>query len=244
MSLRQLNLATRPFRNERLPALLLALAFTVAGAVTLKHALMVRRLMPGRTSGLARQVDDLEAERARLGSEVARLRAPRPEPAVLGRWTRLTELVDRRAFSWSRLFATLEEVLPNGVRISSISPHIEKSGLMTLDLQVVTRNNEDMLELIRLLDERPEFDNVLPRSWSRGSDQELTFHLAADYHPQAGPPAAASPAPGASAAPPAGTSPAPPSSPAASPAASPAGPVARAPSPSARPAVAGREAAR
>src|SRR6185295_11383405 len=104
MSLRQLNLATRPFRNERLPALLLALAFTVAGAVTLKHALMVRRLMPGRTSGLARQVDDLEAERARLGSEVARLRAPRPEPAVLGRWTRLTELVDRRAFSWSRLF--------------------------------------------------------------------------------------------------------------------------------------------
>jgi hypothetical protein len=204
-----LNLATRPFRNERLPALLIALGFTVAGAVTIKHALAVRELMPGRTSGLAREVAALEAEQARLRDEAGRLRSPRPEPGTVAQWNLLKELVDRRAFSWSGLFAVLEEALPPGVRLVSITPKVEK-GVRTLDLTAVARSNEDALELIRVLEDRPEFEDVLPRS--RSGEAENEFRYSMIYHPRplplatpppaspsAGPTADASAAPAATA---------------------------------------------
>jgi len=214
VSIHQLNLATRPFRNEQLPALAIALAFAVLGVVTLKHALVVRKLLPGQTSGLARQVQDLEDERGRLMVEAGRLRGPRAEPAAVARWTALAELVDRRAFSWSGLFRVLEETLPAGVRITSILPKIDRRRAVTVDLSVVTRTNEDFLELLRLLEERPEFENVLPRD--RSGEAEQTFHLNMEYRPELAPSPSPLPAPSpdASGAP----------SPAASPGGSPAGP--------------------
>jgi hypothetical protein len=187
-----LNLASRPFRNERLPALLIALGFTVAGAVTVRHALAVRELLPGRTSGLARDVARLEAEQARLREEAGRLRGPRPEPGKIAQWALLKELVDRRAFSWSGLFAVLEEVLPPGVRLVSISPKIEK-GERLLDLTAVARSNEDALELIRVLEDRPEFEDVLPRTRSGESENEFRYTMI--YHPRPLPPATPPPPP-------------------------------------------------
>jgi hypothetical protein len=195
MSMPPLNLASRPFRNERLPALLLALGFTAAGAITIKHVMAVRALMPGRTSALARQVKELEDERERLREGSSHLRAPRPEPAAVAQWGLLKELVDRRTFSWSGLFAVLEETLPKGVRLVSISPRIDR-GERRLDLAAVARTNEDVLELIRVLEDRPEFDDVLPRNRA-GEQSELTFRLTMKYTPPPEPPvrAASAPAP-------------------------------------------------
>lgn len=181
MSTPALNLASRPFRNERLPALLVALGFTVAGAVTVKHALAVRELLPGRTSGLAQDVARLESEQARLREEAGRLRGPRPEPGKIAQWALLKDLVDRRAFSWSGLFAVLEEVLPPGVRLVSITPKIER-GERLLDLTAVARSNEDALELIRVLEDRPEFEDVLPRTRSGESENEFRYTMI--YHPR------------------------------------------------------------
>lgn len=184
-----LNLASRPFRNERLPALLLVLGFTVAGAITVKHVLAIHRLLPGRTSGLAREVASLEGEGARLREQAGRLRAPRPEHAAVAQWAMLKELVDRRTFSWSGLFAVLEQVLPAGVRLVSISPTV-KDGQMTLELTAVARSNEDALELIRVLEERPEFEDVLPRART-SNEAETEFRYTMRYTSTAPPPPAA-----------------------------------------------------
>jgi hypothetical protein len=218
MSVSTLNLATRPFRNERLPTLLLALGFTIAGAITAKQVAAIRALMPGRTSGLARQVVELEEERSRLRSESGRLRAPQPAEPVVAQWVLLKDLVDRRTFSWSGLFAVLEETLPKGVRLLSIAPSIDK-GQMKLELSVVARTNEDALILIRALEERPEFDDVVPRA--RSGEGELNFRISMRYTPQARPAVAAATA--------TASSPPPAEAPAATP--SPAAPSPAAPSP-------------
>jgi Tfp pilus assembly protein PilN len=212
MSVSTLNLATRPFRNERLPALLLALGFTIAGGVTIKHVAAIRGLMPGRTSGLARQVVELEEERGRLRAQSGRLRAPQPPQTAVAQWALLKDLVDRRTFSWSGLFAVLEETLPKGVRLLSIAPAIEK-GQMKLELSAVARSNEDALELIRALEDRPEFDDVVPRARTGELDGQLGFRITMRYTPQDRPAVAATAAtPGAtpapSAPPPASPSPA------------------------------------
>ena len=67
--MRPANLARLPFRNERLPNLLFAAAAVALAALTVRHALIVRALLPGRTSALHDDVTRLEAEATRLRAE-------------------------------------------------------------------------------------------------------------------------------------------------------------------------------
>jgi Tfp pilus assembly protein PilN len=159
--------------------------------------------MPGRTSGLARQVVELEQEAARLRAESGRLRAPQPAPTAVAQWVLLKDLVDRRMFSWSGLFAVLEDALPKGVRVLSIAPNVEK-GQMKLELLAVARSNEDALQLIRVLEDRPEFDDVVPRTRTAEPDGQLSVRLTMVYTPSGRPPVAAA----AASAPPAAAPPA------------------------------------
>lgn len=156
MSAPLLNLATHPLRNERLPALVVTLALVVLVGVSVEHALVVRRLLPSRTSALHRRVADLEAEAARLRKEAAGLRGPRPDAASVKQWGLLKELVDRRAFSWTELFARLEEVQPPGVRLLSITPNV-REGDLRLELKAVARTAEEGFDFLRALQQQRDF---------------------------------------------------------------------------------------
>jgi Tfp pilus assembly protein PilN len=158
-----LNLATRPFRNERLPTLLVALAAAALVLVTVRHAFLLKDLLPGRVSELDREALGLEQELQRLREESSRLRGPRPEPERVKQWTALRGLVDQRAFSWTTLLASLEDVLPDGVRLVSIAPML-KDGRVTLDITAVARQFEDRHLMLRALDESPEFEDVFLRT--------------------------------------------------------------------------------
>jgi Tfp pilus assembly protein PilN len=158
-----LNLATRPFRNERLPTLLVALAAVALVLVTVRHAFLLKDLLPGRVSALDREALGLDQELSGLREEAARLRGPRPDPERVKQWTSLRALVDQRAFSWTTLLASLEDVLPDGVRLVSIAPLL-KDGRVTLEINAVARQFEDRHHLLRALDESPEFEEVFLRT--------------------------------------------------------------------------------
>ena len=179
--MRPLNLASQPFRNERLPSLLVVLAALAVTGVSVRHAFALRGLLPGRTSALNQELAALEGERVSLRNEATRLRSTRPDGGALAHWAVLKELVDRRAFSWSGLFALLEEVLPQGIRLVSIAPSVSKKGQMQLDIAAVARSNEDALEFIRVLEDREEFADVLPRS--RTGEQGTEFRYTMKYEP-------------------------------------------------------------
>ncbi len=95
------NLATRPLRNEKLPAVLLGLALAVLLAVSVKHLLVLRELLPGRTAAVEGEVRGLEQELLALRNEARSLPRPRPDPRALAEWQAIRGLVDRRAFSWA-----------------------------------------------------------------------------------------------------------------------------------------------
>ncbi len=148
-----LNLASQPLRNERLPALLLSLAAVALVGITVRHAFVVWTLLPSRTSALHREVEAQDAEVARLRTEVATLRAPKPDPAAVKQWALVKGLVDRRAFSWTDLFDRLEEVLPPGVRLLSVAPTV-RDGDLRLELQALARSGEDALQFLGVLQQR------------------------------------------------------------------------------------------
>jgi len=185
---RPLNLASEPFRNERLPSLLLGVAALGVFALTVQHALLLRQLLPARTSDARKEAAALEAESARLRAEARSPGGTRPQPAALAEWGFIKELVDRRAFSWTLLFSHLEAVLPDGVRLVSIAP-TSRAGEVLLDVAAVARTPEDAREFVRRLEGREEFDDVYLRS--EGESGEVRFTM--KYRPAPSRP----PAPGA-----------------------------------------------
>jgi Tfp pilus assembly protein PilN len=160
---RPLNLARRPFRNERLQTLGVGLAAAVLVGLTVWHAIVVRDLLPRRTSALHQEVAAAEKELARLRSERRTIRITVPEARTLAQWIRVKELVDQRLFSWTDLFASLEEVIPDGVRLTSIVPKAEK-GQVLIILSAMVRTPDDGWEFVRVLEDHPEFSNVYPTS--------------------------------------------------------------------------------
>jgi hypothetical protein len=178
--MRPANLAGRPFVNERLPNLVFAFAVVLLVAVTARHAVLVRALLPGRTSALHDEVTRLEEESKRLRAEQGSLRGIAPEPKALARWIVVKELVDRRAFSWTGLFGRFEERLPDGARLVSITPTLRR-GEILLDVDAVMRSPEVGWQFIRALEEGGAFDDVFPLS--EGENGE--FHYTMRYRPLA-----------------------------------------------------------
>lgn len=183
---RPLNLASRPFRNEALPALLFALVTLVLVVVTGRHAVTLVRLRPGFATPQQREVAALEAEAARLRAELAAFRVPEPDGRALPQWTLIKELVDQRALRWTELLSVLEETLPPGIRVVTLTPQVE-AGRVSLDLTVIARTAEDGLDLLPILEQRPEFADVYPISVSTREDGS-EYHYSMFYRPPSGVP--------------------------------------------------------
>lgn len=178
--MRALNLAERPFRNERLAATLFAAASVLLVFGTVAHAVVIRNLLPARTSERHREVAALETELAKLRAEARTPRTETPPPATLAQWNLVKDLVDRRAFSWTGLFARLEQLIPEGVRLTSISPSVRK-GQVELDVDAAVRSREAGWEFVRVLENGGDFYDVYPRSES-GNE----FRYGIRYRPQKG----------------------------------------------------------
>lgn len=160
-----LNLARRPFRNERLPTIALALACAALGLLTARHVLAARDLLPGRARDVEGEAVRLERELASLRAEAQTLGLAAAPAVAVAEWAAVKELVDRRAFSWTGLFAELETTLPPGVRLVGVAPVAGKDGL-ALSLTAVGRRVADALALLEALQGNPRFADALLMGYS------------------------------------------------------------------------------
>jgi hypothetical protein len=190
-----LNLASRPVRNERLPALLFVLATVLLVGVTIHHALILRRLWPTRSAALAQEVVRLGGEMKNLEAQSARMKSAPVSPAQNAEWRIVRELVDRRTFWWSELFASFEEVLPPEVRIVSVAPRV-REGRYQVDLVARLANPQAGLNFVKVLEDRPEFESVFPRDCGEQQGEfECRYEMiylgrGTEPKPGAGPPGA------------------------------------------------------
>lgn len=185
-----LNLASRPFRNERLPGLLFALALTGLLGLTARHVQLISHLLPGRTAARHTEIAALEKEAAELRRQAAELQRPDADKKTRARWLALKDLVDRRVFAWTSLLGRLEATLPPGLRLVAIAPSWESGGVR-LDLRAMASSAEPGFAFVKALEDRPEFADVLPLS-KDPQDAEIAFTYTMRYLPtatDAGPPA-------------------------------------------------------
>ncbi len=141
---------------------------------------------------------DLRAEAEKLGGE------REPTPAIT-EWAAVKELVDRRAFSWTALFADLEKALPPGVRLVAVAPQVEK-GSLVLSLTAVGREVDDALALYEALQSHPKFRAAQLVNYTEGAEGvDITCRVAYAPGGRSAPPSSPKPAAAAGAAAAAGT---------------------------------------
>jgi len=178
-----LNLATQPARNETVPALLFSVATGLLVIATVWHGLTLARLASTAATSLDQEVARLLAEREVLREKDRALRGLKVDKATIQRWTALKGLVDQRAFSWTGLLSQLEGALPPDVRLKSIAPEFRK-GRHSLSLEAVARSAEDAVPLVKILEDRPEFEDVFLEQIGEGSS-DVSCRYRMTYRPEA-----------------------------------------------------------
>jgi Tfp pilus assembly protein PilN len=157
------NLSTRPFYNMRAVQVALGALGVLVIAMTLFNAFELIRQGTRQRSLGAREVE-AQAEATRLRNEAARIRAqinPKELETVAASAREANDIIDLRAFSWTQLLSQFETTLPEGVRITTIQPRVDKDGRVLIDVAVEARRSADLEAFVDALEMTGSFHNVL-----------------------------------------------------------------------------------
>lgn len=187
-----LNLASQPFRNRAFP-------WTVTGIIAIVSLIAVILIISRTTETnkkaavVAGDVNNLRSQAEVLKKSADEVRAAlTPEQKQLRDAAEV--LVERKRFSWSRLFADLESSLPANVRVTRISVRdVASHGGQTsaeLELSVVSRNPNDVTNMISDMSRTGIFEaNLLAQNLQKGRNETGTEStLRVIYRPAAGVP--------------------------------------------------------
>jgi Tfp pilus assembly protein PilN len=188
----KLNLASQPFRNRALP-------WTITATVAIVSVIALIFIF-NRSSQINREALIVERDVQTLRQEAGILQQRAEEiKQSLTPEQRLTldaahTLVDRKRFSWSRLFADLEAALPGNVRVTSIN--VRQVGfyagrtIADLELAVTGKDPSDVTQMISEMSRTGIFQaDVLQQNLSKARGETGTeWVLSVRYTPRAGAP--------------------------------------------------------
>ena len=185
-----LNLATRPFNNRVLPWLL---TFVVLLVSVIGLFLVVHLTSKANSEAAVVQVDinNLRQQEQNL-MEQAKAVQNTLTPDQQLTLKAAHQLVDRKRFSWSRLFADLEASLPGSVRVSRIAVRdVTPQGdqmVAELDLAVFAKTPTTITEMISSMDRAGVFHAELrSQNLQKGRGESGTeYELYVVYRPRAG----------------------------------------------------------
>jgi Tfp pilus assembly protein PilN len=179
-----LNLASRPFRDYRpvyaaVVVMALLTAFLALNNVdTFLRYRTETKTTRANSAKLEQQIADEQRSTATLAQ---RLRGV--DLKVLASQTEFANAqLAERAFSWSELLDRLEKVLPNDVRIQSVTPTFEKDGLVHLSMTCITKTGEGLTATINRFNGDQHFANAFPTN-ETATAGEYHFSLGVDYRP-------------------------------------------------------------
>jgi Tfp pilus assembly protein PilN len=150
-----INLASEPFRRDRGQLA----AYAVCGVVLIALLGVMAFLIVNerdRVKETRVAVEQLNVELRNITAEQAQVDATLREPAnaeVLQRSLLLNALIERKSISWAKIFADLEKVLPNDVRLIQIRlPQINSRNEVSLDMEVGTKDPTQVIQFLQNLE--------------------------------------------------------------------------------------------
>ena len=188
----KLNLASNPFRNRALPWTITTAVTVVCVALLL---LIARSTIQtnAQTQSTQHDVTTLREQTKALNQKAEEVKAALT-PEQIRTLKSTHTLIDRKRFSWSRLFADLEEAMPGTVRVSRIAVKDVKlqddRPIANLDLTVVSKNPATITQMIEDMRRQGVFDaELINQTLQRGKGEGGTeFEMNVRYVPSAGTP--------------------------------------------------------
>ena len=160
----RINLASRPFYNERAVYFVLGLVAVVGVVALLASVLQLVDLarrngeLTARANSATRSMADLTARTAAVQREVSS-----GELAAVADATReANTLIDQRVFSWTDFFNRIETTLPADVMVTEVRPEIAP-GSVEVTMGVLGRRLDDVSDFVMALEESGAFTQVLNR---------------------------------------------------------------------------------
>lgn len=188
----KLNLASKPFSNRTLPWVVSALVIFVS-LIALVFIVRTTTRANAQAAAVQSEINLLnQQERTyRQQAEAVQKSLSFEQQQTLAA---AHALVDRKHFSWSRLFADLEDALPGNVRVKSIGVRgVATRGnatLAELELAVIATAPATVTEMIAEMDRAGIFHAELrAQNLQRGRNESGTeYELFVTYRPRAGAP--------------------------------------------------------
>ena len=157
-----INLATRPYEDAREFWMRWGLAVGVLGLVTLilvglavrgwVHAGRDRRAL----AELQAQIRERDSERANAQAflEMAANRSTRDQSQFLN------GLIQRKAFSWTRVFEDLERVMPDRLHVVSMRQELNYQNQVVLEMKVVADTRAEAVSLVHRMEGSKHFQGA------------------------------------------------------------------------------------
>src|SRR5579885_3519262 len=99
----------------------------------------------------------------------------------------LNDLIERKAFSWTKVLESLEKVMPPRVHLVSISPELDEDNQLALKMTVAGDSRDRAVELARRMEESRRFAQTRVKAetfvLSQTGDNEQ-FDMTAIYIPE------------------------------------------------------------
>ena len=181
-----INLASEPFRRDRpMLAGAAALAILLSGLLIFQIFLIVSERHQAADIRLAidRESSQLHAITVQQDKLNATLRKPE-NAEVLERSMFLNTLIDRKAISWTKIFADLEKVMPYNVRLVSVRlPQVDSNNQVLLDMVVGAKEVQLILDLLKNLEGAAQFGpySVQTSTPPSQTDPFYRYHVTVSY---------------------------------------------------------------
>ena len=154
-----INLASQPYEDARQFWMRWGTALGILGLLTLVLLVLdITGFVDAHRDRVAMsQKRALIADRDRVRAEADRI-LNRPENRTTRDQSRyLNELIERKAFSWTRVLENLEKVMPPRVHLVSISPQLDEDNELALKMTVAGDSRERAIELSKRMEESRRF---------------------------------------------------------------------------------------
>ena len=186
----KLNLASKPFSNRSLPWVVTTLVVVVS-LVALVFIVRATSRADALAAAVQTDINNLKGQELELRKQVLAVKNSLTTEQLQTLGAAHT-LVDRKHFSWSRLFADLESALPGSVRVKRIAVRgvatRDNETLAELELAVVANSPATITEMIAEMDRAGIFHSELrSQTLQRGRGESgAEYELYVIYRPRAG----------------------------------------------------------
>lgn len=179
-----LNLAASPYRDYRpLYAVVVVVSILIAFLMLNNIDTYYRYVRETRTT--RDEIAKLEAQtrNEEKAAETAAAQTRTVDVTTLGKQTRfINAQLAERAFSWSELLDRLEDVIPRDVRIVSIAPAFDESGVVRLTMVCEAKNSTSMTDTVDAFNRSPHFANAFPAN-EDNTGSVFRYGLSVEYKP-------------------------------------------------------------